>query len=136
MLPSKNITTHFAVIDKENKNIPITIEQADWLREMLKSSTSTKYISIPDPNNPLWEPLWEWRAGNITITKAFTQNQWARYICDFWTRHSLHEDCTCQYKYKVYPIQFTQAMYKMFPWMYAWKLSESQKMSIIKSITN
>lgn len=49
---STEIITHFAVIEKEDKKFPMTKDQADALRSILKSESTMKYITIPNPKDP------------------------------------------------------------------------------------
>ena len=134
---STHIITHFAFIEKEDKKIPLTREQADVLRLILKNESFQKYVSIPDPKDPLWDPLWEWRAWSIKITQ--NERSWIssgdRWICDFWIRHVMSESCGCPDKYKVIPIDFRIKMYELYPRMYAKNLSAEQRKIILENIT-
>lgn len=110
------IITHWAYIEKEDKKLPLTQEQADTLRCILKESSTTKYIMIPDPKDPLGEPLWEGRAWNVVVK----QIEWkvdpdAHYICDFGIKHLVHETCECSEKYKISPIVFRTAVWSIYP---------------------
>ncbi len=61
------VFTHEAIIDKEDKKIPMTKEMADGLRDILKGSSSMAYITIPNPKDPFSDPIWEGRAGSVRI---------------------------------------------------------------------
>lgn len=56
---STEIITHYATIEKENKKFPMTKDQADALRNILKTESTMKYITIANPKDPFGEPLWE-----------------------------------------------------------------------------
>lgn len=110
------IITHWAYIEKEDKKLPLTSDQAFSLRELLMQATTTKYIMIPNPKDPLGEPLWEWRAGSVVVKKIETlSNPDAHYICDFWIKHLVQQTCECNEKYKVSPIVFRVALHSIYP---------------------
>ncbi len=135
MLPSIN-TRKKLVILSDDREIAITEQQYNAIKAEQSIWKYTDPIVITDADTK--KVLFDWKLWAIKEFRDInTENRfWDRFICDFWTRHPLSDECNCQDKYKVYPIQFTQRMYKMFPWMYASKLSESQKMSIIQSLSN
>lgn len=113
---STEIITHWAYIEKEDKKFPLTSDQAHSLRELLMQSATTKYIMIPNPKDPIWEPLWEWRAGSVVVKKIETISDTdAHYICDFWIKHLVKQTCECSEKYKVPPIVFRTALRSIYP---------------------
>lgn len=113
---STELITHWAYIEKEDKKFPLTKDQAWELRDILMQATTTKYIMIPDPKDPLWEPLWEWRAWNVVIKKIEARTDPdAYYVCDFWVKHPVSESCTDWTKYKVSPIVFRTALRSIYP---------------------
>ena len=50
---STEIISHWAYIEKEDKKFPLTKDQAFSLRELLMQSSTTKYIMIPNPKDPI-----------------------------------------------------------------------------------
>lgn len=114
---STEIITHYAIIEKEDKKLPLTKQQAEWLRDILKSESTMKYITIPNPKDPFWEPLWEWRAGGIRV--EFIKNKGTFtdtiYFCDFWIKHGYCENCECHLKYNISPYVFQQKLFARFP---------------------
>ncbi len=112
---STRVITHYASIEKEDKKIPLTRDDAEALRDTLKAVTTTKYITIPNPDDPLGEPLWEGRAGNVLIIKNDGGNtSGMRFICEYGTRHPVHESCTCEKKYWVYPWTVREESMRLF----------------------
>lgn len=49
---STELITHYALVEKEDKKFPMTKDQADALRNILKSESTMKYITIPNPKDP------------------------------------------------------------------------------------
>ena len=112
---STELITHWAYVEKEDKKFPLTKDQAWELRDILMQATTTKYIMIPDPKDPLGEPLWEWRAWNVVIKKIEARTDPdAYYVCDFWVKHPVSESCTDWTKYKVSPIVFRTALRSIY----------------------
>lgn len=62
------------------------------------------------------------------------ENTWNMYVCDYATRHTIHESCNCQEKYWVHPIEFRMKMHDMFPMKYASTLTKEEKSQILKNI--
>ena len=133
---STKIITHYAYIEKEDKKFPLTQDQTDALRLILKNESFGKYVCIPDIQDPLWEPVWEWRAWEIKITKK--QSSWinslSRWICDFWVRHMMEESCWCMEKYGVFPIEFRLKLHEVYPKIYARDLTDSQRNTVLSQI--
>ena len=50
---STKIITHYAYIEKEDKKFPLTQDQTDALRLILKNESFGKYVCIPDIQDPL-----------------------------------------------------------------------------------
>ncbi len=131
---STTIATHYAWIEKENKKIPLSDRMATELRNILKNWQWSQYITIPNISDPIWEPAWEWRASDVTIKKSEIKQTWTRYVCDFATRHSMNESCNCHEKYNVFPIQFKQKLWELYPDKYPSTITESEKQIILKSL--
>jgi len=114
---STEIITHYAVIEKEDKKLPMTKDQADALRNILKSESTMKYITIANPKDPFWEPLWEWRAGWIRVEFIENKNKFSQaiYFCDFGVKHWYREDCECHKKFDMSPYIFQQKVFAKFP---------------------
>lgn len=131
---STEIITHYAVIEKEDKKLPLTKQQAEWLRDILKSESTMKYITIPNPKDPFWEPLWEGRAWwvRIELIKDAWEYKWAYFICDFWHKHFLNEDCNHHITYEMAPMCFQEKIIKQFPNVrYNCDITHSMRMMII-----
>lgn len=113
---STELITHWAYIEKEDKKFPLTSDQAFSLRELLMQSTTTKYIMIPNPREPLGEPLWEGRAWSVIIKKVEVRaDPDAYYVCDFGIKHAIQETCTDTNKFKIPPIVFRTALRELYP---------------------
>lgn len=114
---STEIITHYATVEKENKKFPMTKDQADALRNILKTESTMKYITIANPKDPFWEPLWEWRAGGVRV--EFIEANWefaeAIYFCDFGIKHGYREDCECHKKFDMSPYIFQKKVFAQFP---------------------
>lgn len=113
---STEIITHYAVVEKEDKKFPMTMAQADTLRDILKWESTMKYITIPNPKDPFWEPLWEWRAWWVRVEFIDRKDYaWLWFYCDFWHFHSVNDNCMHHIKYEISPLVFWEKLLKKFP---------------------
>lgn len=131
---STELITHWAYIEKEDKKFPLTSDQAFSLRELLMQATTTKYIMIPNPKEPLWEPLWEWRAWSVVVKKIeIRADPDAHYFCDFWIKHLVHESCKCSELYKIPPIVFRTALFSLYPNIKMYQVTPEIRNKILSS---
>lgn len=131
---STTIATHFAWIEKENKRIPLSERMSTELRNILKNWQWSQYITIPNITDPIWEPAWEWRASDVVIKKNEVKNTWDKYICDFWTRHTLKENCNCPKTYWIYPTEFKTRLWELYTTKFPSTITEQEKQTILKSL--
>lgn len=91
---------------------------------------------IPNPKDPIWEPLWEWRAWSVVIKKIEARTDPdAYYVCDFGIKHPVAESCTDWTKYKVSPIVFRTALRFIYPQVqYSREITPEMRTKVLYSL--
>jgi len=130
---STNIITHYAILRDDTK-IPLTEDQYNKVEFNKVNEKWTFLQKIIDPNN--WQQLYN---GEIGYIKGFQEVKrkdmtWIRFVCDFWTKHVINEECFCWKKYNTTPIIFRQKMVELFPNLNSNDLTDEQRMIILKAI--
>lgn len=130
---STTIRTKIAILS-DDREIAITNKQYDTIKadQMIGKFSDPIVIRDPDTKEILFD-------GKIWAIREFrdikrNENAWNMYVCDYATRHTIHESCNCQEKYWIYPVEFRMKMHEMFPLKYASTLTNEEKNQIIKNI--
>lgn len=103
---TKNLRTHQVLLG-ENEIINITKQQADVLNDELKIKKANDFIIIYDLDTK--KELFNWKKSEIKriIEKEYSwEYSGVRFICDYWTRHSINEDCKCKQRFWCFPWSF------------------------------
>lgn len=130
---SKNLRTHILELTRD-REIPITELQYKQLKNAQKLAWYNDTLEIRDPDT--WKILHDGLWKDFTWFRELerTDASWMRYICDFATRHTMNEDCKCHEKYWLYPIEFKQKLWELYPSKYPSTITEQEKMNILKAM--
>lgn len=111
---TKNLRTHILELTKD-REIPITQEQYIKLKNAQKLAwyNDTLEVFDADTKKLLHDGLWKDFAWFREIERSNLSG--SNFVCDFWNRHTIHEDCKCSEKYNVSPIVFRTAVFSIYP---------------------
>lgn len=116
---------------EDKKEIYLTRQQYMILEQDFLDKSGQSPFSIKDPET--WKKLYtgrlwdikDWCGENKTSSSA-----WKRYVCDFWTRHPLNEECECRKKYGIDGCVFKEKM-RNFGIMYTADVNDTNRSKIL-----
>lgn len=118
---STQIKTHYILIKEWEKNqikkIPITTAQYELYKEELQTKKHNEFFQVDDVETK--EVLYDGRASKIDWFEEIKRDptlNWKRWICSFWTRHSViwfPDNCDCDKKFKTLWILFKDEIKKL-----------------------
>lgn len=132
---TNNLRTKLVILS-DDREIAITEQQYLAIKADQNVGKYNDPVLIRDADTK--ETLFDWKIWAIKEFRdiKINENAWNKYVCDFATRHTIHESCTCHEKYWVYPVEFRMKMHEMFPLKYASTLTNEEKNQILKNIVN
>lgn len=130
---STNPRTHILELTKD-REIPITEKQYKMLKANQKLANYSDSLEIKDPDTwkILHDGLWKDFLWFRELERADTSNM--RYVCDFANRHHMTESCNCSVKYWLYPIEFKQKLWELYPNKFPSTITEQEKQIILKAL--
>lgn len=95
---TKNLKTHIAYI-RDWEEINLTTEQYQTLRLAKEDNKSRDMVTIKDPDT--WKILFDWEYWDIKKFKERDAGNMgeSRYICSYWTRHFMTDECKCSKRF-------------------------------------
>lgn len=157
MLPSTNLRTDIVLVkdsDWKIKRIPVTKQQYHSIQQEKQDWNRSTLLAITDADTGeklFHGELWDIK-GFEDIKHKDTSN--LKWICDYWTRHTMGEECKCIKAFKISPMTFRIKANQLFWWkhtesevlesgrirtrehfgqVYPWDLTRDQKLLIINS---
>ncbi len=116
---------------KDGRNIPLDELDKKIIEDLKASNKYSAFIQI-----------WSWKDkfnGEVSMVQEITEVKSASssgivWVCDYASRHTLHETCNCFPKYRILGIEFTTKMAELYPKKYTSTLSPQEKANILASI--
>ncbi len=109
---SINPRSHYIVLH-DGRQFAITEQQYEWIKFDKKWSKVSDMFELRDADTG--KMIFDWEFRSIKEFREIPKNTTTRnYICDFWKRHDMHENCECKSKYSTYPWVFREKAYEMF----------------------
>lgn len=133
---TKNIRTHIMFL-KDWRSIPITELQWKNILLLKEDKKDTYPLTLQDVDS--WEIIYCWELYQIKefwIKKTDKTISWARYICDYWHRHTLNEKCLCINKYWLailFKSKLREMWYKVF---YNYEITKEMQEAFLKQKQN
>lgn len=131
---TNNLRTKLVILT-DDREISITEQQYNAIKADQAIGKYNDPILIRDADSK--EILFDWKIGAIKEFRDINKSNlaWAYYVCDFWIKHPVHENCTDIEKYKVSPIVFRTALRSIYPQVqYSREITPEMRTKVLYSL--
>ena len=130
---STNPRTHVIEFTKD-RELFITEKQYKALKSAQKLANFSDALEIHDADTGKIIHDWLWKdfTGFRELVREDTSGM--KWVCDFATRHSMHDKCECKERYWLFPVEFRTKLYELYPTKFPSTITEQEKQIILKSL--
>ena len=124
--------THILELTRD-REIFITERQYKQLKADQKLASFSQPLEIHDADTGKLIHDWLWKDVAWFRELVRQDTTGTNWICDFATRHPIHELCDCKEKYNLFPVEFRTKVYELYPMKFTSNITEEEKRVVLKS---